>query len=227
MSLTPASITLEQAIHSRRSVRGYLDKEVPQETLDAIFTLAQQAPSNCNVQPWKVYVASGETKNRLRDQMVKNVMSGVPFNPDYEYADNFTGDYRTRQVDCAMALYGAMGIERGDKVGRAKASLRNFEMFDAPHVVFIGMDKMFGASVAIDVGMYIQNLMLSMTGHGVACCAQGTMRYFPDLVRDAFEIPSNINILVGISFGYEDPSVAANNARVGRAPLDNSVQFKR
>jgi len=58
MSPTPATMTLEQAIHARRSVRGYLDKEVPQATLDAIFTLAQQAPSNCNVQPWRVYVAS-------------------------------------------------------------------------------------------------------------------------------------------------------------------------
>lgn len=224
---TPSNMTLEQAIRSRRSVRGYLDKEVPPETLRSIFELAQLAPSNCNVQPWKVYVASGELKNRLRDRMVENVKSGVPFNPDYEYADRFEGEYRERQVECAMALYSAMGIERHDKEGRARASLRNFEMFDAPHVVFIGMDKSFGVSVAIDVGMYIQNLMLSMTAHGVACCPQGTMRYYPDLVRDAFEIPANINILLGISFGYEDPAVPANNTRVGRVPLEQSVLFRR
>lgn len=227
MSATAATMTLEQAITSRRSVRGYLDKEVPQDILDQIFELAQLAPSNCNVQPWKVYVASGELKNRLRDQMVHNVMNAVPFNPDYEYADTFTGEYRERQVACAMELYGAMGIERGDKAGRARASLRNFEMFDAPHVVFIGMDKSFGASVAIDVGMYMQNLMLVMTAFGVGCCPQGTMRYYPDLVRQAFDIPDNVNILLGISFGYEDPNVPANNTRVGRAGIDQAVQFRR
>lgn len=227
MSSTPATLTLEQAILQRRSVRGYLQKEVPQDVLDAIFSLAQQAPSNCNVQPWRVYVASGEVKNRLRDQMVKNVMGGVPFNPDYEYADSFTGDYRTRQVACAMELYGSMGIERGDKEGRMRAMLRNFEMFDAPHVVFIGMNKEFGASVAIDVGMYIQNLMLVMAAHGVASCAQGTMRYYPDLVREAFEIPGDVNILLGISFGYEDPAVPANKTRVGRVDVGGAVQFRR
>lgn len=227
MSPTPATMTLEQAIHARRSVRGYLEKEVPQATLDAIFTLAQQAPSNCNVQPWRVYVASGELQKRLRDQMVQNVTKGVPFNPDYEYADTFSGDYRTRQVACAMELYGSMGIERGDKEGRVRAMLRNFEMFDAPHVVFIGMDKQFGASVAIDVGMYIQNLMLSMTAHGVASCAQGTMRYYPDLVREAFDVPADVKILVGISFGYEDPAVPANKTRVGRVDVGTAVQFRR
>ena len=227
MQSIPDSISLEQAIRRRRSVRGYLPQEVPRETLDAIFSLAQQAPSNCNVQPWKVYVASGELKDRLREQMVRNVEQGVPFNPDYEYADSFTGEYRTRQVDCAMALYGSMGIERGDKAGRARASLRNFEMFGAPHVVFIGMDKSFGASVAIDVGMYMQNLMLAMTAYGVSSCPQGTMRYYPDLVREAFDIPADINILLGISFGYEDPEVPANNTRVGREDIGTAVQFRR
>jgi nitroreductase len=220
-------MTLEQAILNRRSVRGYQNREVPQEKLDAIFTLAQRAPSNCNIQPWKVYVASGELKNQLRDQMVQKVMQGVPFNSDYEYPDTFAGEYRARQVECAMALYDSMGIDRGDRPGRMRASLRNFEMFDAPHVVFIGMDSIFGASVAIDVGMYIQNLLLVMTAHGVASCPQGTMRYYPDLVREAFTIPAGINILLGISFGYEDAAVPANNTRIDRAAISDLVQFKR
>jgi len=207
-------------------VRGYLNKEVPREILEQIFSLAQYAPSNCNIQPWKVYVASGALKNKLRDQMVERVQKGVPFNADYDYPDRFDGEYRKRQVECAMELYSNMGIDRGDKEGRMRAALRNYEMFDAPHVCFIGMDKSFGASVAIDVGMYIQNLLLVMTGFGVASCPQGTMRYYPDLVREAFGIGDDINILLGISFGYEDESVPANKTRVGRESLDQSVVFK-
>ena len=93
--------------------------------------------------------------------------------------------------------------------------------------MFIGMNKVFGASVAIDVGMYMQTLMLSMTAHGVACCPQGTMRYYPDLVREAFGIGDDIHILLGITFGYEDTSVAANKTVVGREPIEQLVQFKR
>jgi len=227
MSVSPETMSLAGAIRQRRSVRGYLDREVPQDTLDAIFTLAQRSPSNCNIQPWKVYVASGELKNRIRDEMVRNVMQGTPFNSDYEYPDSFDGEYRKRQVDCAVELYNHMGIERGDKEGRMRASLRNFEMFDAPHVVFIGMDRSFGASVAIDVGMYIQTLMLSMTAYGVACCPQGTMRYFPDIVRQAFSVGEDVCILLGISFGYEDESVPANKTWIDRESIDHVVQFRR
>jgi nitroreductase len=224
-SLAPEKISLEEAIKSRRSVRGYLDQRVPQDVLDSIFRLAQYAPSNCNIQPWKVYVASGALKDKLRDQMVERVTQGVPFCSDYDYPEKFDGEYRRRQVDCAMELYNNMGIARDDKAGRMRASLRNFEMFDAPHVCFIGMDKRFGASVAIDVGMYVQNLMLAMTAHGVASCAQGSMRYYPDLVREAFDIDDQTNILLGISFGYEDTGVPANKTRVGRDDISQSVTF--
>ena len=227
MSYQPEAMSLTDAIEQRRSVRGYLDKEVPQDTLESIFTLAQRAPSNCNIQPWKVYVASGQLKNSIRAKMVEQVMQGVPFNSDYDYPDTFAGEYRKRQVDCAVELYGNMGIERGDKEGRMRAHLRNFEMFDAPHVVFIGMDKVFGASVAIDVGMYMQTLMLSMTAHGVACCPQGTMRYYPDIVREAFDIGDDTNILLGISFGFEDASIPANKTWIDREPIDQLVQFRR
>lgn len=219
--------SLADALRSRRSVRGFLDKPVPEETLRQIFELAQLAPSNCNIQPWKVFVASGEVRDELRRRMVEKVTAGVPMEPDFEpNAGKFSGVYRQRQVDCAVELYNNMGIARDDKSGRMRAQLRNFELFDAPHVVFIGMEREFGPTVALDVGMYIQSLMLAMTAHGVGSCAQGSMRYFPNDVREVFGEPASTAILVGISFGYEDPEVAANRTRVGRAPLADSVAFK-
>ena len=219
--------SLADALRSRRSVRGFLDKPVPEETLKAIFELAQLAPSNCNIQPWKVFVASGEVRDELRRRMVEKVTAGVPMEPDFEpNAGKFSGVYRQRQVDCAVELYNNMGIARDDKPGRMRAQLRNFELFDAPHVVFIGMEREFGPTVALDVGMYIQSLMLAMTAYGVGSCAQGSMRYYPNDVREVFGEPDSTAILVGISFGYEDESVAANRTRVGRAPLGDSVTFK-
>lgn len=219
--------SLADALRSRRSVRGFLDKPVPEETLRQIFELAQLAPSNCNIQPWKVFVASGEVRDELRRRMVEKVTAGVPMEPDFEpNAGKFSGVYRQRQVDCAVELYNNMGIARDDKSGRMRAQLRNFELFDAPHVVFVGMEREFGPTVALDVGMYIQSLMLAMTAHGLGSCAQGSMRYFPNDVREIFGEPASTAILVGISFGYEDPDVAANRTRVGRAPLADSVAFK-
>lgn len=221
-----AEMSLEDAMATRRSVRGFLDKPVPQEVLDKVFSVAQLAPSNCNAQPWLVFVASGTARDRIRAKLIDNVTNGVPSEPDYEYSNKFEGDYRPRQIDCAVALYQSMGIGRDDHAGRARASLRNFELFDAPHVAFIGMHKDFGAAVAIDVGMYIQSLMLAMTAHGLASCAQACMRYYPELVREEFPGHDDIKILCGISFGYEDEAVPANAARTTREDISACVTFK-
>ena len=219
------SMSLADALKQRRSVRGFLDKPVPQDVLESVFSLAQHAPSNCNIQPWQVWVASGQVRDALRERMVDKVSRGVPFAPDYESLPRFDGVYRQRQVDCAMELYGSMGIAREDREGRQRAELRNFQLFDAPHVVFMGMEKQFGVTVALDVGMYIQSLLLTMTAHGLGACAQGSMRYYPDDVRELLEIPESTAIVLGISFGYEDPEIAANRTRVGRVPLGESVRF--
>lgn len=225
-TMDTSAAVFEAVVRARRSVRGYLDKPVPKDVLERVFSLAQWAPSNCNIQPWKCFVASGAARDRIRDRLFETVTGGVEMNPDYDYPGKFTGEYRTRQVECAVAMYTEMGIERDDHAGRARASLRNFELFDAPHVVFVGMHKDFGTTVALDVGMYAQTLMLAMAAHGIASCAQGSMRYYPDIVREEFGVSDDIGILFGISFGYEDPDVPANRTRTTRDPLDANIVFK-
>lgn len=215
-----------EAIYSRRSVRGYLDKEVPADVLNRIFEVAQMAPSNCNVQPWKVFVASGALKDRLKKKMVENTINRIEPNPDYPYRGTFEGEYRKRQVDCAVALYNNMGIERDDKEGRLRAIVRNFEFFDAPYIAFLGMNPAFGTTVALDVGMYAQSLMLTMVAFGLHSCPMGTMRNYPDMVREAFDIQDDTKILFGLSFGYEDTAVAANKTRTAREPISASVVFR-
>ena len=73
--------------------------------------------------------------------------------------------------------------------------------------------------------MFAQTLMLAMSAHGIASCSQGTLRNYPDFVREVFGLSPEIKILYGISFGYEDPEVPANAARTERAALEENVQF--
>ena len=132
-----------------------------------------------------------------------------------------------RQIDAAQKLYGAMGVERRDLVGRKMAYVRNHAFFDAPHAVFIFMPEPFDTREATDVGMYAQTLMLALTARGIASCAQGALSLFPDIVRQHLGVAANYKLLFGISFGYEDPSVKANAALVGRAHIDDAVTFHR
>ena len=69
--------------------------------------------------------------------------------------------------------------------------------------------------------------MIAMTARGLASCAQGALGLYPGIVRAHLGLDASHRLIYGLSFGYEDPSAAANRARVGRAPLDQSVVFHR
>lgn len=215
---------LDKAIVERRSVRGFLPKPVPRPVLEEALGLAQRAPSNCNVQPWRVYIASGETLERLRSSLVEAASS--PSSQSMSATvDAFFGTYRDKQVACAVELYGKMGVARDDREGRKRAMLRNFELFDAPHVAFVCMARSFGIGVALDVGMYVQTLMLAMRSRGIGSCAQAALRAFPEVAAEHLGIPDDEQILCGLSFGYEDPSVPANQTRQPRDPIASNVFF--
>lgn len=223
---TTTPLSLLDGIRQRRSVRGFHPRPVPADVLRGIFALASRAPSNCNVQPWEVFVASGASRDALRERLVARACAGAPMQADFDTMPEVRDTHRRRQVECAQAMYGAMGIARDDRAGRQRAALRNFELFDAPHVAFLGMRREYGTAMAVSVGMYAQTLMLAMTAHGVGSCAMGTMAYYAPDVHALLGIPDDIGLLFGIAFGYEDASVTANDTRTTRADLDENVHFR-
>ena len=62
--------TVDDAIASRRSRRAFLSKDISRSEVEAILQVAARAPSGTNMQPWKVYVVSGDTKTHLSDAVL-------------------------------------------------------------------------------------------------------------------------------------------------------------
>ena len=199
----------DQLARSRRSIRGFLPEPVDAGSLHKIFETAASAPSNCNTQPWESYVVSGAMRDRLSNIFMETIGQGN-FSMDYPYDAKYEGVFRKRQLDVGILLYQALGVTREDKEGKRRAFLRNLEFFDAPHVVFIFMPEWCGIREACDVGMYAQNLMLTMQSHGVASCPQTILGYDADSVRRELKIDSTMKLLFGISFGFENPELPEN-----------------
>lgn len=218
-------MTLDEAIARRRSVRGYLPDTVPEEQIRAVFGLAQAAPSNCNIQPWVAHVLSGERLREAGRKMLAAAEAGIAPDPDFTSDRKFVGVYRERQIDAAVQLYGAMGIERHDRPRRDWAYRRNLDFFGAPHAVLIFMHSDFEEREAVDLGIYAQTLMLALTSRGIASCAQGALGLYPTIIREHLGLDPSNRLIFGISFGYEDSSEPANKARVGRASLGQAVVF--
>ncbi len=214
----------ESLVASRRSVRAFLPKAVPQTMLEYLFELASHAPSNCNTQPWVAHVVSGQALNRLREALPSATMKGE-FSMDFPYEGKYTGIYKVRQYDAANQLFTAMGIAREEKEKRGAAFLRNFSFFDAPHAVFLFMDGCFGVREAADLGMYAQTFMLACTALGLASCPQTSVSLHAGTVRNELGIAEHFKLLFGIAFGYENKAAAANQCRTPRAPLVENVVF--
>lgn len=214
----------DRIARSRRSIRGFLPDPVPREILEAVFATAATAPSNCNTQPWQSHVVSGALRDRLSEIFMTTIAEGR-HSLDFPYEASYDGVFRQRQIDVAVLLYRALGVTRDDREGRRQAFLRNLEFFGAPHVVFIFMPDWCGIREACDVGMYAQNLMLSLRAHGLASCPQTILGYDADSVRRELGIDSKLKLLFGISFGYEDPDLPENRIEPARAALAESVVF--
>jgi nitroreductase len=222
--MTQRADIFDQIVAERRSLRAFLPQPVDSQTLAKVFSVAQHAPSNCNTQPWVVHVVSGTKLETLRAEMPGHFMSGK-FTMDFPYAGVYEGVYKERQYGAAQALYDAVKIARADKERRNEQFMRNFTFFDAPHVAFLFLPEPFGLREAADLGMYAQNLMLTLTAHGLGSCPQTALSFQADYVREQLGIAANNKLLFGLSFGYPDRESPANACVTDRATVADAVTF--
>lgn len=219
-------MNVSDAIKQRRSVRAYSDKPVAPELIEKIFLQAQDSPSNCNTQPWHVVVVSGDARDKLEKAMITEIMSGKQATPHFTPGDQGLKDeYRTRQVACAVSLYGAMDIKKEDKQERQELMVRNWQFFGAPFAAFFSMPKTMSEINAVDMGIYLQSIMLLLTENGLASCPQGALAMYTDAVHELANIPEGNAIMFGLSFGYAETDNVINKFDVGREELSKSVEF--
>jgi nitroreductase len=81
---------LDQAIRERHSTRMFLPRPVPRDLVNEALALAQWAPSNSNIQPWRLVLASGAARDRLKDALFKVVDHDNPDIPRCQRRSNIT-----------------------------------------------------------------------------------------------------------------------------------------
>lgn len=222
--MTEAANTLEQLLNDRRSCRGFLSTPVDEGELSRILEPALRAPSNCNTQPWYFHVCSGETIERLRQRLPADFAAGR-MTLDFPYDGKYDGVFKERQHASAKVLYDAVGVERGDAQGRADVLMRNFSFFDAPHVGFFCLPSGFSEREACDLGMFAQSIMMLLQANGLESCPQTALGFVSDSIREELALPDNQRVMFGLSFGYPDPGVPANQGRTAREAMTELVKF--
>ena len=216
---------LSELLQARHSCRAFLDRPVERPVIESIFAQAQRTASWCNSQAWQVSIASGAGVERFRAGLLEAVNSGSEGGSDFPSPHEYRGVYQERRRECGFQLYEAVGVARGDKEGYARQSMENFRMFGAPHVAILTSDPGLGVYGAVDVGGYLQVLLLAMQAHGVAAIAQAALARHSSLVKSLLGIADERKVVCGLSFGYEDTAHPANRFRTRRAPLEEVIAW--
>ena len=209
---------LRHLLETRRSCRAFRAEPVPRATVEHILEMAQRTPSWCNTQPWQVSITEGEGTERFRKGLADYVRSS-PQAPDFPFPTEYRGDYGARRKECAMQLYESVGIAPGDRPASSAQTMKNFDLFGAPHVAIITTDEALGVYGAVDCGLYVNSFLLAAHSLGVAAIPQAALAGSAPYLRGFFGLPEDRKVVCSISFGYADDAHPANSFRTTRADL--------
>ena len=215
-----------EAMRDRKSTRAYLDKPVARTTIEAILDAARWAPSGVNCQPWHVAVVSGAIKAQVSKALLAARQARTPENPDYAYyPKEWREPYNARRKATGHALYQALNISKDDASARLKAWNNNYHFFGAPTGLLFFVDRALAQGAWVDMGMFIQNVMLAARGFGLETCPQASLAEYPDIVRNILDVPSSHALVCGMAMGYADATAPVNNYRTAREPVSAFTQW--
>jgi nitroreductase len=211
-----------QVIQERRSTRAYLDRPVEKETIERLISLACQAPSAINIQPWELVVVSGEEKKRLSRILVKRMRErNISCGPGAKspLPDHFVERQRGLLKDMLPHL--PHGTAFQDFINEGSC---NF--YGAPTAIIIAIDKLFSRARLTDIGIILGYLVLAAHAIGLATCPIGLITAFDEEIREELNLSEDKEIVIGIAVGYRDPYSGVNKVRTERAPLDEWVKWR-
>lgn len=208
----------------RHSCRAFLQTPLARDRIELLLALAQRAPSDCNTQAWKTFVLSGAPLEDLRRRLYAHVTESGASSHDLVPIGQYEGALLERRRKCGWSLYGAIGIQKGDRIASRQQAMENFRFFGAPHIVVVTCDRSLGERGIFDAGIYMGYLTLAAASLGIAAVPQAAVTHYADLVREAAAIPPNLRIACVLSFGLEDAAHPANSFRTTRVdPGDYAV----
>ena len=218
-------------VRSRRSVRDFSPRSIPEALLREVLEDARWAASWCNTAPYHVCIAQGATRDAIAASLLELydgaaeaqrggllgklrlwLGGGAPdgdFNTVLAYPDHLNA----RRRECGYGLYTLLGIGREDGAARQQQVRRNFEFFGAPTVIFLFAYDGMGPFASLDAGCYLQTLLLAAHARGLGACAQGSVATWASPIRAAFpDVPPRYKLLCGVAIGY------ASDAAIKQAP---------
>jgi nitroreductase len=213
-----------EAIESRKSVRAYQKLPVSKEILSKIIETSLRSPSATNLQPWNLYVVSGDILEKIKNDNVNRFLTGGK--PTFE--EPLLNDlFRSRRSQLAKDLFALIGIQREDKEKRREWAAQGHSYFDAPAAIIITLDNsvLSGTWSLMAIGSFIQSFCLAALEYDLGTCISEQGVAYHDILRKHIDIPEAQRIVISVTIGYPDVSAPANQLVSSRIPIDEAVHW--
>jgi nitroreductase len=164
-----------EAIKSRRAIRSFEDKPVPESAIQTLLEAATYAPSAINIQPWKfTIVTNKEEMKRLSDIAKPALIRSLP-----DVGDEGLVGLKKRLSDPQYNIF-----------------------YNAPLLIFVSGAK--STYAVYDCSMAAQNMMLVAYSLGIGSCWIGTAVPTANnpKVKANLGVPDDHEVHAAIIFGY-------------------------
>ncbi|RXH24135.1 nitroreductase [Bradyrhizobium nanningense] len=216
---------IDEIIAGRFACREFCDAPVPRRTIEQILRVARFAPSGANIQPWHVYVLAGAAKYRVSAALLEaHETSSDEHVSEYKYyASDLPDRYLRRRQEFGRLFYGSLGIAQADVEARSYQTAKNYTFFGAPVGLIVTIDRRLEIGSWLDLGMFVQNVMLAAAGRGLQSCPQETFSKYHQILRSLLSIPEEQMVVCGISIGRA--KVSTMDRLMPRAEVDEFATF--
>jgi coenzyme F420-0:L-glutamate ligase/coenzyme F420-1:gamma-L-glutamate ligase len=173
-------------IHTRRSIRRYLDQAVPTDLIDRLLEAATWAPSAHNRQPWRfAVISSPSVKVQLADRMGNQLRSD-----------------RQRDGDAREVI--ARDVQRShDRLVSAPVIIvACLSLIDMDHYPDARRNNLERIMAIQGVAASLQNLLLAAHEAGLGACWMCAPLFCPDVVRQVLQLPGDWDAQALITLGY-------------------------
>ncbi|MDR3686318.1 MAG: nitroreductase family protein [Coriobacteriia bacterium] len=167
---------LTDAISKRHSTRDFLEDDVPREMLERLVSAGSMAPSSLNEQPWRFFVATGETRARLGKLIAQATI----------HLSEYMDVLGPNRYEDAVHWYSSLG--------------------QAPALIAVASpfteDALAKLNRHLSVGAAIENVLLAAVDEGLGACNITFSHWVEDEIAELLGLPDDWDVLTVVAIGW-------------------------
>ena len=196
---------MNNEIYSRRSIRKYINKDIPIELIEQVIDAGRMSPSAKNRQPWKYIVLGGNSKREFLECMWKGIMREEKENALLPSSKNGIADAKnTWNVMVEAPILIAVLNSNGT-------------------TPFIGIDtdsRFVEICDTLSIGASIENMLLKATEIGLGSLWIANTCYAYNELEEY--LATECQLVGAVALGYADESPASRP----RKKLEDIVEYR-